>query len=121
MRKELQEKLESVPHNIGEKGDYLMNCKSLREAMSSYDKFFWEDVNGKYCKTKEFWGAYKYIYSYIMNRIYRELQRAIRTDEYNPLIKILPFVLDIFSFSKGRITQDGDSIPRCFDWHETFL
>ena len=49
-------------------------------------------MNGKLGPTAQYWC----MYIYLVNRLYRPLMRAVRTNDVDAYIKILPRILDVF-------------------------
>ena len=70
--------------------------------------FFHDVINGKYGATTAYWATYVYF----MNRVYRELQRAVWTNVVDSYIQVLPSVVEVF-FALNR--------PNYARWVSLFL
>ena len=64
----------------------LNDMPLLREILEKYDAFFRRVMEQEYDSTAAYWG----IYVYLINRVYRNLQRAVRTNNVRGYIEILP-------------------------------
>ena len=80
----------------------------FKDLLKRYDEFFHNIMDGHQGSTAAYWA----IYVYLINRIYRELQRAIRTNNVKGYIEILPYVNEIF-FALNR--------PHYARWGSLFL
>ena len=65
-------------------------------------------MNGSESSTAAYWT----IYIYFMNRVYRELQRAVRTSNVKLYVEVLPYLIDMF-FALNR--------PNYARWRSLFL
>ena len=89
-------------------------CQTLAEEpeieslMERYEKFFHDVIDGKCGGTASYWA----IYVYLVNRVYRELQRAVRTNDVQRYIQVLPRVIGVF-FALNR--------PNYARWGSLFL
>ena len=64
----------------------------LKELMKEYEEFFQRVINGQLGSTAAYWA----IYVYMVNRLYREIQRAVRSNNVRLYIQVLPKVIEIF-------------------------
>ena len=62
------------------------------EHLKQYELYFNSVMGGALGPTAQYWA----IYIFMVNRIHRELMRALRTNDVNSYISILPAVIDIF-------------------------
>ena len=65
---------------------------AFQNLLKEYEAFFHSVIDGKYGSTAAYWATY----AYFINRLYRELQRAVRTNNVDGYISVLPHILDIF-------------------------
>ena len=70
----------------------LNDMPLLQEIMEKYDAFFRRVMEQEYSSTAAYWG----IYVYLINRVYWNLQRAVRTNNVRGYIEILPCVIEVF-------------------------
>ena len=82
----------------------LANCESVQQCQalqhdihfqnlhSKYENFPRETMEGKKGGTAAYWA----IYIYLVNRVYRALQHAVRTNGIDSYIETLPSILDVF-------------------------
>ena len=71
---------------------YLGENEEIIALCEKYNEFFESALNGQFGMTAQFWT----IYIYLINRIYRNLQRCVRTNDVSGYIGVLSAVLDIF-------------------------
>lgn len=64
----------------------------ILQHLQKYEDFFERILSGDIGSTTQFWG----IYIYLINRLHRELQRCIKTNNVGGYIKVFPSVLDVF-------------------------
>ena len=76
--------------------------------LEKYESFFQSILAGDRGPTAQFW----VMYVYLINRLHRELQRCIKTNDVNSYIEVLPRVLEVF-FSLNR--------PNYARWGTLFL
>lgn len=88
--------------------DELMDKAPFRDLMERYESFFHDVMNKKYGNTAAYWA----MYIYLINRVYRELQRALRTNDIDGYVRVLPSIIDVF-FSLNR--------PNYARWGSLFL
>ncbi len=80
----------------------------ITKHLAEYDEFFTSVLDGLLGSTAQFWG----IYIFLMNRLHRELQRSVKTNDVGRYIKIFPILLDVF-FALNR--------PNYARWGTLFL
>ena len=90
----------------------VANEELFKEIMTKYDTFLHNTMGREYGDTAAYWA----IYVYIVNRIYRELQRSVRTNDVrgyiNVLVRgyinVLPNVIDLcFVLNRPNYTRWG--------------
>ena len=81
---------------------------AFNSLIKRYETYFHDVIDGKYGTTAAYWA----IYAYLMNRVYRELQRAVRTNDVDSFIQVLPRVIEVF-FALNR--------PNYARWGTLFL
>lgn len=86
----------------------LADNAALNDLQEKYERFFQDVIAGKHGGTAAYWA----IYVYLINRVYRDLQRAVRTNDVDRYIQILPEVIDVF-FALNR--------PNYARWGSLFL
>ena len=57
-----------------------------------YDKYFRQMMDGNFGKTAAYWA----LYIYLINRLCRELQKAVRHNDVEHYIEILPNIVEVF-------------------------
>ena len=71
---------------------------------NKYNEFFDNALNGKIGKTAQYWT----IYIFFINRMYRDLQRCVRTNDVSGYINVLPTVLDlVFALNRPNYARYG--------------
>ena len=72
--------------------------------MKQYESFFHDVIDGKYGSTAAYWA----IYVYLINRVYRELKRAVRTNDVEGYIRILPNIIEVcFALNRPNYSRWG--------------
>ena len=64
----------------------------LREIMGKYDDFLRRAIEKEYGSTAAYWA----IYVYLINRVYRSLQRAVRTNNIREYTEVFLCVIEVF-------------------------
>jgi len=64
----------------------------LKQHMAQYESFFVQVMQGELGPTAQYWCTYVFM----INRLHRDLMRAVRTNNIEQYITILPAVIDIF-------------------------
>ena len=88
--------MEEVMQSAGNDFDVCMgvaHSEKFENLLEKYDSFLDDMMNGKFGSTACFWA----IYVYFINRVYRSLERAVRTNNVSEYLEILPLVVEIFS------------------------
>ena len=80
----------------------------LSEHLQKYEEFFMSVIHGSKGPMAQFWGTYVFL----INRVHRELQRCVKTNDVDGYIAIFPTVLDVF-FALNR--------PNYARWGTLFL
>ena len=88
--------------------EYLENNVEFCRHLSSFETYFNRTIRGDFGPTAAYWATYVYF----MNRIFRNLQRAVRTNDVDLYVETFPFVLDMF-FALNR--------PNYARWGSLFL
>jgi len=102
-----QSVMSSVPADPKDVNDRLSDPVIL-EHVKKYETFFQGIIDGDRGPTAQFWA----LYVYLINRLHRELQRCVKTNDVKGYIAVLPAVLDVF-FSLNR--------PNYARWGTLFL
>ena len=82
--------------NSNEFHSYLEENHELVDFCDRFNGFFANALNGLLGKSAQYWT----IYIFLINRVYRNLQRCVRTNDLCGYKDILPTVLDVFFFIK---------------------
>ena len=82
--------------------------EQVEVAMHGYEAYFQGLIKGSEGKLAQFWA----IYAYIVNRVYRLLQRAVRTNDLDLFLRVLPCTVELF-FAQNR--------PNYARWGSLFL
>lgn len=118
----LLETLISVPTGNTSPENDLKNDDFFQHYLQEYDDFVKDAINGKYGPTCAFWS----IYIYIVNRLHRQLQRAIHTNDITQYQSVLPQIIDIFfSLNRPNYARWGclflDKLKTISDQHKNIL
>ena len=65
--------------------------------MEQYEQYFIKVIQGELGPTAQCWCGYVYI----INWVHRDLMRAVRTNNIDSYIAILPAVIDVFFWDKS--------------------
>ena len=88
----VKELLADAPTDCRALEQFLETHPVFREHMVQYEHFFNDVMHGKLGPTAQYWC----IYVYMINRIHRDLMRAVRTNNVDGYIAILPAMIGIF-------------------------
>ena len=99
--------LQDVVFNISEMNkdnQGVIETTPFKALMNKYEIFFHDVIKGEYGNTAAYWA----IYVYLINRVYRQLQRAVRTNNVKAYIDVLPCVVDIcFALNRPNYARWG--------------
>ena len=84
--------LAEVPSDLNSQEEFLKGQCILRDHMQQYEQYFQKVMNGEIGPTAQYWA----MYVYMINRVHRDLMRAMRTNNIEDYISALPAVIDIF-------------------------
>ena len=84
--------LDSSPTESDDLERYIREHPIIQDHMRQYETFFHETMDGRLGPTATFWTTYVFI----VNRVYRDLQRAVRTNDVSGYLAVLPTLVDIF-------------------------
>ena len=77
---------------------------SFVNLMKQYESFLHDVIDGKYGSTAAYWA----IYVYLINRVYQELQRALRTNDVDGYTRVLPSVIEVcFALNRPNYSRWG--------------
>ena len=89
----------------------LAENAALNDLQERYKSFFQDVIAGKHGGTAAYWA----IDVYLINRVYRDLQRAVRTNDIDRYIQILPKVIDVFfAFNRPKYARWGSLFSTSF-------
>ena len=89
---EMMALLQNAPDDTTVMQQYIDTNPAFDEYLKQYELYFNSVMGGALGPTAQYWA----IYIFMVNRIHRELMRALRTNDVNSYISILPAVIDIF-------------------------
>lgn len=81
----------STPEDPEEVRGYLNN-EVVVEHLNKYEEYFHSVMSGEEGAMAQFWG----IYIYLVNRLHRELQRCVKTNDVRSYISIFPKIVEVF-------------------------
>ena len=84
------------------------NNEEFRKLCKDYEDFVPRTIKGELCETASYWA----VYVYLINRVYREFQRTVRTNNVERSIQVLSYFIDVF-FALNR--------PNYSRWTSYFL
>ena len=84
--------LQNAPDDSTVMQQYIDTNPAFDERLKQYELYFKSVMGGALGPTARYWA----IYIFMVNRIHRELIRALRTNDVSSYISILPAVIDIF-------------------------
>lgn len=70
----------------------ISKCPEFTSIMADFENYLHRAMRNEMGENVAYWA----IYIYMINRVYRELQRAVRTNDVDLYVKILPCLTDIF-------------------------
>ena len=88
---EMMALLQNAPDDTTVMQQYIDTNPAFDEYLKQYELYFNSVMGGALGPTAQYWA----IYIFMVNRIHRELMRALRTNDVNNYISILPAVTDI--------------------------
>ena len=83
--------LNAMPSNSEQMDEYLANADFMHH-LQKYETFLQHMLEGSHGPTAQFWC----MYIYLINRLHRELQRCVKTNDVAGYIDIFPLILDVF-------------------------
>ena len=96
---EMMALLQNAPDDTTVMQQYIDTNPAFDEHLKQYELYFNSVMGGALGPTAQYWA----IYIFMVNRIHRELMRALRTNDVNSYISILPAVIDIcFGLNRHR-------------------
>ena len=82
----------------------LAENASMEDMLNGYERFFHDMIDGEHGSTAAYWATYVYL----VNRVYRELQRAVRTNDVDGYIRVLPRVVEeCFALNRPNYARWG--------------
>ncbi len=82
----------------------IVGNASFVNLLKQYESFFHDVIDGKHGSTAAYWA----IYVYLINRVHRELKRAVRTNDVDGYINILPSIIEVcFSLNRPNYSRWG--------------
>jgi len=91
-QKSISELLADVPNSFHDKEQFLQSQPLFKEHLDQYEEYFKRVMEGELGPTAQYWC----MYIYMINRVHRDLLRAVLTNDVDDYIKILPAIIDIF-------------------------
>ena len=77
---------------------------SFVNLMKRYESFFHDVVDGKHGSTAAYWATYVYV----INKVYRELQRSLRTKDIDGYVRVLPYMIETcFALNRPNYARWG--------------
>ena len=70
----------------------VTECQEFSSMCAEFEKYLHCAIHNEFGENIAYWA----IYVYMINRIYRELQRAVRTNNVELYLKVLPCIADLF-------------------------
>ena len=105
LRDEERDDFELTFANVPEEPDQAiryLNDPSVLEKVKLYQAFFSESLQGNFGPIAQYWT----IYIFLVNRVHRELQRSVRTNDVEGYIKILEVVVGVyFALNRGNYAR----------------
>jgi len=100
----LNEALFNIPPNQEKQEQFLKTNKVFQQHMDEYTVYFQKSMSGDLGHTAQYWT----IYIYLINRVNRDLMRAIRKCDVDGYMAILPSVMDVFfGFNRPNYARWG--------------
>jgi len=88
----LNEALFNIPPDREKQEQFLKTNEVFQQHMDEYEVYFQKSMSGDLGPTAQYWT----IYIYLINRVHRDLMRAIRTCDVDRYMAVLPSVMDVF-------------------------
>ena len=73
------------------------NNEEFQKLCKDYEDFVQRTIKGELCETASYWA----VYVYLINRVYREFQRTVRTNNVEGSIQVLSSFIDVFFALNG--------------------
>ncbi|ESO88713.1 hypothetical protein LOTGIDRAFT_165497 [Lottia gigantea] len=89
--------MHTLPSNASQTEVHLLDPVVLQH-LEKYEEFFQMIIDGSQGPTAQFWATY----IFLINRLHRELQRCVKTNDVNGYINVFPMILGVF-FSLNRL------------------
>lgn len=83
--------MSTVPSDVSQVEAYLSDPVVTRH-LQKYEDFFQTVLDGAHGSTAGFWA----IYIFLINRLHRELQRCVKTNDVSGYIDVFPMMLAVF-------------------------
>lgn len=107
-----------IPQDQRMQEAFLEDSAIFKEHMSEFEAYFQTAIKGNLGPTAKYWS----VYVYMINRVHRDLMRAVHTNDVEGYLSILPEVIDIF-FALNRpnyarwgilfLSQLSKAAPQC--------
>ena len=92
MKDALNDLLSNVAQDCGTQKQFLKTSLIFQQHMVEFDVYLKKAMDGDLGSTVQYWS----MYVHMVNRLHRDLSRAIRTNYVNGYIQLLPAMIDIF-------------------------
>ncbi|XP_041481075.1 uncharacterized protein LOC121428475 [Lytechinus variegatus] len=102
----LQEVMSMIPETP-DAVEHLSNPVIVKH-IKEYEEYLWAVIGGHLGQTAQFWATY----IFLINRLHREVQRCVKTNDVNGYIRVLPMLLEVY-FALNR--------PNYARWGTLFL
>lgn len=103
----LQETLSHSSDDV-QKMEEVVDVPIFKDLLVKYEQYLQNVMDGQHGSTAAYWG----IYVYLINRVHRELQRAVRTNNVMRYIQILPYVTEtFFALNRPNYARWGSLFP----------
>ena len=89
---EFESMMSCVPSDPNKIEEAHLNDPTILQHLQKYEDFFHSVLAGVLGSTAQFWA----IYIFLINRLHRELQRCVKTNDVDGYIDVFPQVLDVF-------------------------
>ena len=88
----LNDLLSNITQDCSTQEQFLEASPIFQQHMGEFDVYFKKAMNGDLGPTAQYWS----MYVHMVNRVHRDLMRALRTNDVDGYINILPAMIDIF-------------------------
>ena len=102
------ETIRAVPKGDTQAQREVADSEEIQKLLNDYEDFFQRTINSELGETAAFWE----LYVYLINRLYREVQRAVRANDVALYVEVLPSLIEVF-FALNR--------PNYARWGSYFL